>query len=296
MPVNDIRALYGLASLTGRQSPTFESRACHATYLAASKSAAMSTCDVDGDGAAMTGKPTGRKALTPTQRQQRWRLKKRREAKGAEKRDRREARLTAMAERTERARRALHGIVAIYNVVVIDPGWPFAVRSRVTGLDRSHENHYQSMTLEQIEALRIPAAPDCVLALWVTGPAMPHGYRILALWGFTYVTTITWNKRTKDMAKVKRGLGYAARNTTEYLIIGKRGNPPWAIPGEQWDSAFDAPATEHSVKPDDPYSFLEEQFRGASKLEMFARRARAGWDTWGNEVGEGARYRNDAPA
>jgi N6-adenosine-specific RNA methylase IME4 len=144
------------------------------------------------------------------------------------------------------------------------------------------------MTIAQIEALGpdIPAAPDCVLALWATVPMMQHAYRILGLWKFDYVTTITWNKRTKDMAKVRRGLGYVARNTTEHLVIGKRGSPPWAIPGEQWDTGFDAPAVGHSIKPDEPYEFLAAQFAACPRLEMYARRKRADFEVWGNEVAE----------
>ena len=76
------------------------------------------------------------------------------------------------------------------------------------------------------------------------------------------------------MATVRRGLGYVARNTTEHLIVGRRGNPPWAVPGEQWDSSFDAPVVGHSIKPDAPYVFLAEQFAACPRLEMFARRAR----------------------
>jgi N6-adenosine-specific RNA methylase IME4 len=224
----------------------------------------------------MVGRPWGKRkvALTKAQIQQRWRDKRKRLAKGAVKRERRESRMAAMTTRTTEAQTALDDMAAIYNVIVIDPPWPFAVYSRTTGLDRSHENHYEAMPLDEIVALRIPAAPDCVLALWCTVPLMPHGYRILGAWGFDYVTTVTWNKRTKDMATVRRGLGYVARNTTEHLIVGRRGNPPWAVPGEQWDSSFDAPVVGHSIKPDAPYVFLAEQFAACPRLEMFARRAR----------------------
>jgi N6-adenosine-specific RNA methylase IME4 len=232
----------------------------------------------------MTGKPIGRKALTPTQRQRRWRAKKKQLSTGAEKRDRRVARMAAMALRTEQARSALDRMGPLYNVIVVDPPWWFNVRNRNTGLDRSFENHYQPMTITEIEALTIPAAPDCVLCLWATVPLMAEAYRMLQAWGFDYVTTITWNKRTSDMTKVRRGLGYVARNTTEHLIIGKRGTPPWAVPGDQWDSAFDAPVTGHSMKPNEPYAFLSEQFADAPKLEMFARVSRPGWDVWGNEA------------
>jgi N6-adenosine-specific RNA methylase IME4 len=220
--------------------------------------------------------------------QRRWRAKQKRLAAGAAKRAQREIRLAVMALRTEQAQRMLEVMRPIYNVVVIDPPWDFQVRDRITGLDRSAENHYPVMSLAEIEGLgaQIPAAPDCVIGLWATVPMLTDATRILtSVWGFKYVTGITWNKRTKNMRKVKRGLGYVARNTCEHLLIGRRGSPPWAIPGEQWDTSFDAPAIGHSVKPDAPYAFLERQFANVPKLEMFARQVRAGWDVWGNEVG-----------
>jgi N6-adenosine-specific RNA methylase IME4 len=234
----------------------------------------------------MTGKPQNgrRRALTPTEMQRRWRAKKKRLATGKVKREKREAMMAAMAARTAAVQRQLGAMRAIYNVVVIDPPWDFEVRNRLTGLDRSESNHYPTMSLEQIAALKIPAAPDCVLALWATNPMMQHAMRLLEHWQFEYVTLITWNKRTKDMAKVRRVLGYVARGVTEHLIICKRGSPPWAIPGEQWDTAFDAPVTEHSVKPDAPYAFLESQFGRVPKLDMFARARREGWDCWGAEA------------
>ncbi len=60
----------------------------------------------------------------------------------------------------------------------------------------------------------------------------------------------------------------------------------WAIPGEQWDSSFDAPVLKHSIKPDEPYEFLARQFAGLPLLEMFARKPREDWATWGNECEE----------
>ena len=39
---------------------------------------------------------------------------------------------------------------------------------------------------------------------------------------------------------------------------------------------------EHSRKPDDLYHYAESL--PGPYLELFARRARPGWDVWGNEV------------
>jgi hypothetical protein len=61
---------------------------------------------------------------------------------------------------------------------------------------------------------------------------------------------------------------------------------PWRIPDEQWDTGFDAPVVGHSVKPAESYEFLAAQLASLPRLEMFARKARADWGTWGNETVE----------
>ena len=43
------------------------------------------------------------------------------------------------------------------------------------------------------------------------------------------------------------------------------------------------PRAEHSRKPDAFYDLVEQVSPGPY-LEMFSRRSRLGWDTWGNEA------------
>ena len=44
-----------------------------------------------------------------------------------------------------------------------------------------------------------------------------------------------------------------------------------------------APVGEHSEKPDEVYRRIERLYRGPY-LELFARKEREGWKTWGNEL------------
>jgi len=41
---------------------------------------------------------------------------------------------------------------------------------------------------------------------------------------------------------------------------------------------------EHSRKPDEVHELIERMYPELPKLELFARKARPGWDVWGNEV------------
>jgi N6-adenosine-specific RNA methylase IME4 len=40
----------------------------------------------------------------------------------------------------------------------------------------------------------------------------------------------------------------------------------------------------HSRKPDEAYVALERLYGDVRRLELFSRRARAGWTRWGNEL------------
>ena len=44
-----------------------------------------------------------------------------------------------------------------------------------------------------------------------------------------------------------------------------------------------APVRAHSAKPDEAYRRMERLYAGP-RLELFARKAREGWLTWGNEI------------
>jgi site-specific DNA-methyltransferase (adenine-specific) len=44
------------------------------------------------------------------------------------------------------------------------------------------------------------------------------------------------------------------------------------------------PVRKHSQKPDEQYGKIERLFPGKSYLELFARKKREGWDSWGNEI------------
>src|SRR5215472_18145104 len=122
----------------------------------------------------MGRRPIGRKAMTGAQRQKRLRLKKKREATGAEKRAKREARLESMRAPTTQATAQLESMPPLYGVIYADPPWRFEPWSRITGMDRAADNHYPTMGLDEIKALPIPAAPDCVLFLCATAAMLPE--------------------------------------------------------------------------------------------------------------------------
>jgi N6-adenosine-specific RNA methylase IME4 len=227
----------------------------------------------------MAGRPWhGRKApLTKAESQKRWRDEKARLAKGAVKRGRRAERLQAMSMHNVQAGAALATMPPVYSVIYADPPWRFEPYSRVTGMDRAPDNHYETMDLAAIKAMPVPAAPDCVLFLWATQPMLPQALEVMQAWAFTYVSHLVWEKD-------RIGLGYWSRNAHELLLIGTRGDVPAPLPGTQVESIVQAPRSEHSAKPAVFAGIIEQMFPDVPRLELFARVARPGWDVWGAEV------------
>jgi N6-adenosine-specific RNA methylase IME4 len=133
------------------------------------------------------------------------------------------------------------------------------------------------MTIDQLKALKVPAAPDCVLFLWSTIPHLDVVIDIMRAWGFTYKTHNVWKKD-------KVGLGYWFRSIHELLLVGIRGNVPAPAMGEQFLSVIEAPRGRHSEKPDIFAEMIEKMFPTTPKIELFARKLRPGWVCWGNEL------------
>lgn len=112
-------------------------------------------------------------------------------------------------------------MTAAYGVIYADPPWRYDDATP----NRAVENHYPTMSNEEICALPVPAADDCVLYLWATAPKLREALEVMEAWGFNYRTHAIWDK-------VKIGMGYWFRGQHELLLIGTRGDvrtpPPLA--------------------------------------------------------------------
>ncbi|KDA44516.1 MT-A70 family methyltransferase [Frankia sp. BMG5.23] len=158
-----------------------------------------------------------------------------------------------------------------YATILADPPWDVEQKG-----GRGAVRHYPLMPLGAIQALHVPqlVQDDAHCWLWVTNATVHAGRDVLAAWGFTYRSILTW-------IKPKLGLGNYLRNQTEHLLLGTRGRAPIRFRAQ--GSWFYAPVQEHSHKPEEQYAIIERCSPGPY-LELFARRKRAGWQVWGNEV------------
>jgi N6-adenosine-specific RNA methylase IME4/ParB-like chromosome segregation protein Spo0J len=165
-----------------------------------------------------------------------------------------------------------------YPIIYADPPWRYE-NPPIGATSRAIENHYPTMTLEEICALPVAdiAAEDALLYLWATAPKLAECFQVVTAWGFQYRTNLVW-------VKDKIGMGYHARNQHELLLVCRRGEMPPPEAGTQSSSVIFADRTEHSAKPVAFYELIERLYAGIGKIELFSRSPREGWAAWGNQA------------
>jgi N6-adenosine-specific RNA methylase IME4 len=188
----------------------------------------------------------------------------------------------------------------------MDPPWQYQLRET----DATHRGRcpYPAMTDEQILNLPIGsiAHQNSYLMLWVTNNHLPLGFRCLENWGFAYKSIFTWVKTTKasteEEPKVNFGIGHYGRNCTEHFLVATKGNPGsftshglTNVPNTIFASRSSRGGTpsRHSEKPPEFWTVADAlrarklrlaEKLGGSRIELFARTKREGWDCWGAEV------------
>ena len=171
-----------------------------------------------------------------------------------------------------------------YSVILADPPWRFTVWS-AKGTGRSADQHYPTMSMEEIKSLPVDvlAADNCVLFLWACWPMIDQALDVIRAWGFKYKTrAFTWAKLTPSGLSFHFGMGYYTRANDEPCLLATPGRMPVADHGVP--SLLVSPMREHSRKPDEQYGLIERLYPQGPYLELFARRKRDGWDSWGNEI------------
>lgn len=176
---------------------------------------------------------------------------------------------------------------------------------------------YPQGILGGLHLMGCPVADNAHLWLWITNPFLVsgHGQWLIDQWGFTPKTMATWVKgrlvaRTRppsilggrmrifteldpdeDDCIVEPDLvqhfnqGRYLRGTTEHCILAVRGACPALV--HDLPNAFVYPGRWagrlHSEKPPTIHEWAERLSPGP-RLELFARRSRAGWDAVGDQL------------
>jgi N6-adenosine-specific RNA methylase IME4 len=159
-----------------------------------------------------------------------------------------------------------------FGTIYADPPWAYGNQATRSATD----NHYDTMTLEEIAALPMSelAADECHLHLWTTNAFLHASFHLLEDWGFEFKSLLVWDKD-------KFGIGNYWRLQTEYLLLGVKGGLTF-LDHSQPNIVRSARAR-HSAKPEAVRRMIEKVSPGP-RLEMFARRISNGWTAWGNEI------------
>jgi N6-adenosine-specific RNA methylase IME4 len=178
-----------------------------------------------------------------------------------------------------------------YRTIVADPPWPYPAGFAKTKGGRvadgtARRDHaalpYAAMSLDAIKALPVSemADGDAWLWLWTTNRYLPESFSVARAWGFEYRQMFVWHKNDGH----PRFPATIAPNRAEYLLVCACGMPKRsnALASNVIDVPFNPQTFSHSQKPDAVLDQIEYACPGPY-LEMFARRARFGWDYYGDE-------------
>jgi len=184
-----------------------------------------------------------------------------------------------------------------FTTIVADPPWPYKTPGQI-GASLEHRpnrdktlgagnagsrSRYGAMSIADLCAMQVPSADDAHLYLWFTNTFAVEAHDIARAWGFRPMTILTYVKMKPDGSPSMK-MGYYFRGATEHVLFAVKGSlrlrSERALP-----SAYLWPRLPHSVKPEAFYSLVEEA-SPPDYLELFARKTRLGWTSWGNEVPE----------
>ena len=204
-------------------------------------------------------------------------------------------------------------------VLVVDSPWKF--EDGLPGDTRGAAKQYHVEGFEALRWFPLPPqADDCLLFLWRVAAMEEQAAALLDAWGYAPTGgQLQWVKTTgpgllvidpeatgADLDVLGRalgsneavaalrpfltplafGMGRTTRAVQEVCVIARRkGAPAREVADKGVRSAFFAPVGEHSAKPDRFYALVERLVgpEGGPLVELFARRPRRGWYTYGDE-------------
>ena len=176
-----------------------------------------------------------------------------------------------------------------YQIVYADPPWKYDNRIDKASNGKSSidiANHYPSMSDKEICALPIKdmVDKDAACFMWTTDTHMPQALEVMKAWGFTYKTIVfIWEKQTNKGNPVCV-MSPWTHKSYEICLLGTRG----AMMKNKKDNTIrqmvKAERTRHSAKPQEVADRITRMFPDCTRIELFARDAKPGWDVWGNEI------------
>lgn len=174
-----------------------------------------------------------------------------------------------------------------YQIIYADPPWQQTKggKKNVRKLSSGEPLKYPVISLEEIRRilfsvrLKYADSPHC-LFMWTIDKYLYESEKMAKEIGYELHARMIWNKVTGIPAAFTIRFGH------EYLLWFYTKPMLKIAKAERGKihSVFTEQVKRHSQKPEIAYQIIERIYSNATKLELFARKKRDGWDSWGNEV------------
>lgn len=180
-----------------------------------------------------------------------------------------------------------------YSIIYADPPWHYNGKMQFDRSGKHDENpnwqrdifissasfKYPTLRTKELKELPVAtiSAEDSLLFLWSTNPHLEQAIELGNAWGFEYKTiAFVWNK-------LNHNPGQYTLSYCELCLLFKRGRIPKPRGARNVKQLIEIPRGAHSEKPIQVAEGIMKMFPTQSKIELFARHQRPGWDTWGIE-------------
>ena len=166
-----------------------------------------------------------------------------------------------------------------FGVIYADPPWRYEFSKKKSD---SIEAHYPTMSLDELMAMEVDkiCEKNCMLWLWATAPKLEEAFQVIDAWGFNYVTSAVWDKKSI-------GTGFWFRGQHENLLLSRKGKVSPPTSDIRISSVISGKKTsKHSEKPK-IHHIIDSYHPDLAKVELFARDRdlfMGEWEVWGNEV------------
>jgi len=167
-----------------------------------------------------------------------------------------------------------------YQIIYADPPW----RQTKGGLRKirpkqNKELPYKTLSLKKIERI-IAHFNSPTLFLWTIDKFLFEAQNIAENLNYKLHARLIWDK--------ENGVApcFTVRYSHEYLLWFYR-SPMVAINKTmrgKFTTVLREKSSKHSKKPICAYQLIEQLYPTLTKVELFAREHRDGWDAWGDEV------------
>jgi len=181
-----------------------------------------------------------------------------------------------------------------FDIIYADPPWDYGGKMQFDKSSTSKENldlsknifissaSFVYPTLKTVELMKLKveeiAKDDCLLFMWATNPHLEQAIKLGTSWGFQYKTVaFIWNKMVHNP-------GQYTMSYCELCLVFKRGKIPQPRGARNVKQLVEAPRGSHSEKPLKVLENIELMFPTQSHIELFSRRRREGWVSWGLDL------------